>query len=64
MTVLEKFELPTRTTLTAHELYCHALSDKKRFGDTVNLIVPERIGKCLIHPVHTNDLEEFLKNGL
>lgn len=61
--VLEIFGLPTRTDLCANELYTYALSDKKRFGNTINLIVPEQIGNCLIYPVSINDLEEFLASG-
>ena len=62
--VLEAFALPTETALNAKELYTYALSDKKRFGNSINLIVPERIGNCLIYPVSINDLEEFLASGL
>lgn len=61
--VLETFGLPTNTDLCVKELYTYALSDKKRFGNTINLIVPERIGSCLIYPVCINDLEEFLASG-
>ena len=61
---LNTFGLPTNTSLSAKELYTYALSDKKRFGNTINLIVPERIGNCLIYPVSINDLEEFLASGL
>lgn len=62
--VLEAFGLPSKTALSAKKLYTYALSDKKRFGNTINLIVPERIGSCLIYPVSINDLEEFLASGL
>lgn len=62
--VLETFGLPTKTALSAKELYTYALSDKKRFGNTINLIVPERIGSCLIYPINIHDLEEFLASGL
>lgn len=62
--VLKTFRLPTTTELCANDLYTHALSDKKRFGSTINLILPERIGHCLIYPVSINCLEEFLASGL
>jgi len=62
--VLSTFGLPTSTELKANELHTYALSDKKRFGGMINLIVPERIGSCLIHPININDLEEFLATGL
>ena len=62
--IIERFGLPTSASTNAKELYTYALSDKKRFGGTINLIVPERIGNCLIHPVSINHLEEFLASGL
>lgn len=62
--VLEKFKLPTNTAFSAKQLYSSALSDKKRSGGTVNLIIPETIGKCNIVPIPTEQLESFIKEGL
>ena len=62
--VLKAFSLPTSTNFTAKELYFSALSDKKRAGGTVNLIVPERIGACAIVPVPVDRLESFIEEGL
>ncbi len=62
--VLEKFKLPTKTSFTAKQLYNSALSDKKRSGGTVNLIVPEAIGKCNIVPMPVEQLETFIEEGL
>ena len=64
VTVLQKFKLPVKTTFTAHQLYTSALSDKKRSGGTVNLIVPEAIGKCNIIPMLVTKLETFIEEGL
>ena len=64
LTVLAKFELPTATEFSAEELYHHALSDKKRSGNTVNLIVPREIGLCDILPTSTQDITSFIKAGL
>ena len=36
-----------------------ALSDKKKAGDTVSLVLIERIGKSVIHPVGTADLYDL-----
>ena len=63
-TVLQKFHLPTHTDFTAKQLFNSALSDKKRFGGTVNLIIPEAIGKCNIVPVPVEKLESFIEEGL
>lgn len=62
--VLQAFSLPTTTNFTAKELYSSALSDKKRAGGTVNLIVPEKIGACAILPMPIDRLESFIEEGL
>ena len=62
--LLRGFSLPTQTTDPAADLYRIALSDKKRYGDTVNLIVPVEIGNCIIHTVTTQELETFIEAGL
>ena len=62
--VLEKFQLSTTTAYTAKQLFTSALSDKKRSGGTLNLIVPIKIGECLIRPTPVDTLESLIKEGL
>ena len=62
--VLDKFHLPTTTNFTAEQLYTSALSDKKRAGGTVNLIIPTEIGRCAIVPTNVNALKSFIEEGL
>ena len=62
--VLSQFELPISTSVSAEKLYRYALSDKKRSGGTVNLIIPEKIGYCRIQPMDVDDLKDFIKTGL
>ena len=62
--VLDKFGLPLRCGYTAESLYTSALSDKKRSGGTVNLIIPERIGFCRIAPTPVEEIQSFIKAGL
>ena len=62
--ILRKFSLPTDTADSAAAIYEGALSDKKRFGANVNLIVPVRIGSCIIHTVTTEALKTFIEAGL
>ena len=64
MWLLEKFGLPIFTHHTASELLDAALSDKKRSGDTVNLILPKTIGECIISPTSVSELESFIQAGL
>ena len=61
---LNLFGLPTSTEFDAHALYTQALSDKKRSANTVNLIVPGKIGDCSIVPTNTNELESFIMAGI
>ena len=61
---LGKFCLPTATTLSSEELYRSALSDKKRSGGTVNLIVPKAIGDCIIYPLAVDNMKSFIEAGL
>lgn len=62
--VLKKFDLPVSTVFDAAEIYASALSDKKRSGGTVNLIVPKEIGECIILPTAVEELESFIEAGL
>lgn len=62
--ILNTFGLPTHCDYTAESLYFHSLSDKKRSGGTVNLIVPERIGFCRILPTPVCDIQSFIEAGL
>jgi 3-dehydroquinate synthase len=62
--ILHIFALPRICGNTSSELFETALSDKKRAGGTVNLIVPRAIGDCLILPIDVNDLKSFIEAGL
>lgn len=62
--ILIKFDLPVNTQFSADQLFTVALSDKKRKGDTVNLIVPRRIGACDVLPTPINRLKVFIEEGL
>lgn len=64
MWLLEHFGLPIFTENTASQLFNVTLSDKKRSGSTVNLIVPEAIGSCAIRPTPVDEIESFIQAGL
>lgn len=61
---LHQFGLPTETDFSADQLFKCALSDKKRSGGTVNLILPRRIGDCIIAPTQVSELQSFIEAGL
>lgn len=62
--LLEQFGLPVRTGFSAQALHDCALSDKKRAGGTVNLIIPRKIGNCVIVPTNVDELQSFIQAGL
>ena len=61
---IRKFGLPTTTEFTAESLCSIALSDKKRFGGTINLIVPIGIGDCCMQALPVEQLKSFIEAGL
>ena len=62
--ILTRFSLPHNTALTAEQLANSALSDKKRFGGTINLILPRSIGDCYLRPTPVDQLTSFFEAGL
>lgn len=64
ISIIERFGLPSRTDCSADDIYTSALSDKKRMGGKVNLIIPERIGYCRIQSTDIADLKSFIEAGL
>lgn len=64
LAVLHTFGLPTETDNTVEMLMAPALSDKKRAGGTVNLIIPYAIGDCRICPTPVEALPAFIQAGL
>ncbi len=64
ISILQQFGLPTGTDQSAASLFQYSLSDKKRSGGSVNLILPERIGFCRICPTPVSQLESMIEAGL
>ncbi len=60
ISVLEKYGLPTRADEKKEDIFQGILSDKKKSGDRISLILLERIGSAVIHPVGTDELKELL----
>ena len=64
LAILEEFGLPITTEESVQDIYNYTLSDKKRSGDTVRLIIPRRIGDCAIVPTPVHTLKSFIQAGL
>lgn len=61
---IEKFGLPTSINYPTEDIYHYTLSDKKRSGGTIHLIVPNQIGDCAISPIPIEKLKSFIEEGL
>ena len=62
--VLQKYGLPVETPYAAAELAAAALADKKRKGDGITLVVPKRMGACVLHTEPVTELEQFFARGM
>jgi 3-dehydroquinate synthase len=62
--VLKKYGLPSDCPFNANELTRIAMQDKKRSGDKINLVIPKRIGKCVLQPTDIGQLKDFIESGL
>ncbi|MBO4410822.1 MAG: 3-dehydroquinate synthase [Lachnospiraceae bacterium] len=60
---LKRYELPTEIPFRMEELLPHLLRDKKIRGEVLNLVIPERIGRCVVHPVELRQVGDWLEAG-
>ena len=61
---LRAYGLPVETGDDPEILAEIALSDKKRSGGTLDLIVPEAIGSCKVLPVPVSDVLAWIQEGM
>lgn len=61
--ILDKFQLPTSTAYSAEDLYTFSLSDKKRNGDSICLVIPTSIGHCILLPTNISEVKSFIEAG-
>ena len=62
--ILKSYGLPTECPYTASDLASIALSDKKRNGAKISLIIPFGIGNSQIYEISVDKLESIFKQGL
>lgn len=62
--LLDRFGLPTGTDMPMVRLMPAMLSDKKRSGDRVSVVVPEALGSCRLCPMDAGELQKFMEAGL
>lgn len=58
------YGLTDTCTLPAETLADAALSDKKRAGGTITLVLPEKVGRCILKKMPVGDLTAFFEGGL
>jgi len=62
--LLLRFNLPDKTSYSAQELYNAAISDKKRQGAFITIIVPTAFGKCELKTIPVESLLDWIEMGL
>lgn len=56
--------LPTSAPYSAEEIARVALGDKKRMGDTLRMVLPQKIGQCTLHNVPVDALQQIISLGV
>lgn len=62
--MLIKNNLPVSCSFSAEDLFKISVSDKKRSGKSIKIIIPEKMGKCVGKNIPTEQLSDFIKAGL
>ena len=61
--LLKKYKLPCASPYRAEDLAEKALSDKKRSGDTITIVVPTAVGRSELMPIPVGELLSWAKDG-
>ena len=62
--LLERYGLPDATAYSAQALYEKTLSDKKRSGDAISLVVPIAWGASQLVRIPVSELPAWIERGL
>lgn len=63
ISVLKTNHLPVSVDCSAAALADAALSDKKRRGGQITLVLPKKIGECVLHTIPVETLESWIRDG-
>ncbi|MDR0868697.1 MAG: 3-dehydroquinate synthase [Planctomycetota bacterium] len=58
--VLRRYDLPTASPFPPAAIVAAAANDKKRRGGQITLVLPRRIGECVLQTVDVKELENYL----
>jgi 3-dehydroquinate synthase len=62
--MVRRYQLPAETGIPPESLIEAAFFDKKRSGQRITLILPERIGKCAAKSFSMDELAAFIRLGM
>lgn len=63
ISLLRQYGLPTETDQSAASILATALGDKKRQGGTITLVVPREIGRCQLHTIPVEQLDQWIETA-
>ena len=61
--LLNKYGLPTKVDADINDLTDIMLYDKKRRGDSINLVLAKKVGESFVQPIPTLELKGFFAEG-
>jgi len=61
--VLQKFSLPVRIKASTEALLPQIGHDKKKRGNSITLIILDRLGECRLLPLASADLAQYVRGG-
>lgn len=61
--ILDYYGLPVTADYPLEDMARAVLADKKLAGATINLVVPERIGRSCVMPVPVSEIKDWLRLG-
>jgi len=64
VSLIKAFDLPTSASYKSSEIASAILSDKKRKGANITLVLPEKTGKCVLKKFPIEEIENFILAGL
>lgn len=58
--LLRKYDFNLTLPENREEIYRILCSDKKRQGDTIRMVIPEEVGRCVIREFHIREVKDLL----
>ena len=58
--LLWKYDFNLTLPENREEIYRILCSDKKRQGDTIRMVIPEEVGRCVIREFHIREVKDLL----